>query len=211
MVFSSLSFLFFFFPLVTISYFLCKNRTYRNTILLLFSLLFYSWGEPKYLAVMIVSSGLGYLSGLLIDRYRSRPRIARGILISSVSLLLAILFYFKYLNFAADNLGKLLGVSVPVSRIALPIGISFYTFQILSYVIDLYRGKSKPAAQPIQFSPVCKLFPSADCRADCAILNNRERVGGPAGEPGECMRGIETLHTWTWEKTHPCQQCRTRF
>ncbi len=159
MVFSSLSFLFFFFPLVTISYYLWKNRTYRNTILLLFSLLFYSWGEPKYLAVMIVSSGLGYLSGLLIDRYRSRPRIARGILISSVSLLLAILFYFKYLNFAADNLGKLLGVSVSISRIVLPIGISFYTFQILSYVIDLYRGKVSPQRIPFIFLLYASFFP----------------------------------------------------
>lgn len=159
MVFSSLSFLFFFFPLVTGSYFLCRNRTYRNTVLLIFSLIFYSWGEPKFLLVMIVSSMLGYFSGLLIDRYRSRPGAARPIMIISVSLLLAILFYFKYLNFAVDNIEKLFGVRFSVPQILLPIGISFYTFQILSYVIDLYRGKVCVQSNPFTFLLYASFFP----------------------------------------------------
>ena len=159
MVFSSLSFLFFFFPLVTISYFLCRSRTWRNAVLLLFSLLFYSWGEPRFLLVMLLSSMLGYLAGLLMDHYRDRPLAKRGIMIAAVSLLLAVLFYFKYLNFAADSIGKLLHVRLSVPQITLPIGISFYTFQILSYVIDLYRGKVRSQRNPFYFLLYASFFP----------------------------------------------------
>ena len=159
MVFSSLSFLFFFFPLVTLSYFLCRKRTVRNAVLLLFSLFFYSWGEPRFLAVMIVSSMLGWVSGLLIDRYRDKPGAARWMMILSVSLLLAILFFFKYLNFAVDTAGKIFGIPISVPRVFLPIGISFYTFQILSYVIDLYRGKVSPQRNPLRFLLYASFFP----------------------------------------------------
>ena len=159
MVFSSLSFLFFFFPLVTLSYFLCRKRTARNAVLLLFSLFFYSWGEPRFLAVMIVSSMLGWVSGLLIDRYRDKPGAARWMMILSVSLLLAILFFFKYLNFAVDTAGKIFGIPISVPRVFLPIGISFYTFQILSYVIDLYRGKVSPQRNPLRFLLYASFFP----------------------------------------------------
>lgn len=159
MVFSSLSFLFFFFPLVLLSYFLVGNRTWRNAVLLLFSLLFYSWGEPKFLLVMILASMVGYLSGLMIEHCRNRPERARRTMIVSVGLLLANLFFFKYLNFAADNIGYLLGRDFKVPQIALPIGISFYTFQILSYVIDLYRGKVRPQHNPFRFLLYASFFP----------------------------------------------------
>ena len=142
-----------------VSYFLCRNRTYRNIVLLLFSLLFYSWGEPKYLIVMIMSSMLAYLSGLLIDSFRDKPAIARCIMVSSVSLLLAILFFFKYLNFAADNIGKLFGLHFSIPTILLPIGISFYTFQILSYVIDLFWGRVRVQRNPFYFMLYAAFFP----------------------------------------------------
>lgn len=159
MVFSSLSFLFFFLPLVFLSYFLIRNRTWRNAVLLLFSLIFYSWGEPKFLLVMILASMVGYLSGLMIERNRDRPESARRTMIISVGLLLANLFFFKYLNFTADNIGNLLGLRFAVPQITLPIGISFYTFQILSYVIDLYRGKVRPQHNPFRFLLYASFFP----------------------------------------------------
>ncbi len=132
MVFSSATFLFAFLPLVTGAYYLCKNRVYRNAVLLLASLLFYSWGEPRLLLLLIAATAAAYVGGLAIDRGRCR-RLALTV---TVVLLVGNLFVFKYLNFFADSLfpGNLL------PRLTLPIGISFYTFQILSYVIDLYRG-----------------------------------------------------------------------
>lgn len=143
MVFSSLTFLYGFLPLVVVSYFVCKNRVYRNSVLLAFSLLFYSWGEPKLISLMICTSLVAYISGLLMDKYEkeNNKKLKMWVFIISVVLLTANLFVFKYLNFAADNIGALLGVNFNLKKIALPIGISFYTFQILSYVIDLYRGK----------------------------------------------------------------------
>ncbi len=140
-------------------YVICRNRNYRNTVLLLFSLLFYSWGEPKFLLVMILASMIGFLAGLMIDYYRGRPGIARWIMISSVCLLLAVLFLFKYLNFAAENIGRLFGFRISVPEIVLPIGISFYTFQILSYVIDLYKGKVRPQHNPFTFLLYASFFP----------------------------------------------------
>ena len=140
MVFSSLTFLFFFFPVVCVLYFLCKNRVYRNVVLLIASLVFYSWGEPKYILLMLAATLAAYLGGLLIDHWRTSPRRAKAACIVTSLLLVANLFVFKYLNFVVENL-NLLGLPVKLQQITLPIGISFYTFQILSYVIDLYRGQ----------------------------------------------------------------------
>lgn len=143
MVFSSLPFVYCFFPVVFLLYFICKNRAYRNVILLLASLLFYSWGEPKFLLVMLAAALAAYLGGLLMDRFEreNRPKAKKLTCVVTVVLLVANLFTFKYLNFAVDNLNLLFGSGIAVPSIVLPIGISFYTFQILSYVIDLNRKK----------------------------------------------------------------------
>ena len=121
-------------------YYLWRNRVYRNVILLLASILFYSWGEPRYLVLMLAATLAAYVGGLLMDRWRGQRRV-KIVCIITVVLLTANLFVFKYLNFAADNIGALLGVDWKLPQILLPIGISFYTFQILSYVIDLYWGR----------------------------------------------------------------------
>ncbi len=141
MVFSSLTFLYGFLPLALLLYFPVKNRVYRNAVLLIFSLVFYSWGEPKYILDMLLASGAAYCGGLLIDRFRESPRRKKAVFLATVLLLVGNLFFFKYLNFVADNLSLLLSRELPIPKILLPIGISFYTFQILSYVIDLYRGE----------------------------------------------------------------------
>jgi alginate O-acetyltransferase complex protein AlgI len=137
MVFSSLTFLYFFLPCVTVLYYISKNRLWRNGVLLIFSLVFYSWGEPKYILLLLLAAAEAYIGGLIIDAAAQRPRRKKTAMAVTAVLLLANLFVFKYLGFVCGNLGIL------VRDIVLPIGISFYTFQILSYVIDLYRGKTR--------------------------------------------------------------------
>ena len=141
MVFSTLTFLFFFLPLVVLFYFLIPNRIYRNTVLLIFSILFYAWGEPKYILLMLITSLVAYLGGWLIYWLEGKPALRKAVFLGTIALITASLLVFKYLNFIADNLSSLLGMEWTIPQILLPIGISFYTFQILSYVIDLYNHK----------------------------------------------------------------------
>ena len=143
MVFSSMPFLYFLFPVAFIAYFIIPNRVWRNIVLLAVSLVFYSWGEPRLLLLMLAVSLAAYIGGLVMNgaARQNRPRLKKAACVTTVALLVGNLFVFKYLNFAADNLNRLPGVSLSLPEIALPIGISFYTFQILSYILDLYRGK----------------------------------------------------------------------
>ena len=139
MAFSTLSFLFAFLPLVFGCYYLSRNRVWRNAVLLVFSLVFYSWGEPKFILLMLAASLVAYWGGWGIHWLDRKPRARTAVFVATVVLLTANLVVFKYCNLFAENLSSLLGVDNPIPAIALPIGISFYTFQILSYVIDLYR------------------------------------------------------------------------
>lgn len=145
MVFSTLTFLYVFLPLILISYFICKDRIYRNMVLLLFSLVFYAWGEPKYILLMLAVSFVAYIGGLLMQRFDTEQgqRKRKITFVITVVLITANLFVFKYLNFAVDNIDTIFSASISLRKIALPIGISFYTFQILSYIIDLYRREIK--------------------------------------------------------------------
>ena len=143
MVFSSLSFMYFFFPVVFLLYFAVKNRVWRNTVLLIASLVFYSWGEPVYILLMLAATFAAYLGGLFISRFEAKGRGREKFIacLAAVLLVSANLFVFKYFNFTLNIVSALSGLEFSLPEIALPIGISFYTFQILSYVIDLYRGK----------------------------------------------------------------------
>ena len=142
MVFSSLSFLSFFLPCVLALYFLSKKRAWRNLVLLAASLLFYSWGEPKALLLLLGVTLVSYLCALAVERAGSaRPRLRKLCLIAAVSLILGNLFVFKYLNFTVRELSRLIGPLSGFRELALPVGISFFTFQALSYVIDHYRGR----------------------------------------------------------------------
>lgn len=140
MVFSTLTFLFAFFPLVFLLYFAGKNLAYKNTVLLVFSLIFYGWGEPKYILLILATTLVAYVGGLLIDFFdkKGKSTVRKITFITTVLLLVSNLFIFKYLNFAIANVNNLFGSNIVIRQIVLPIGISFYTFQILSYVIDLY-------------------------------------------------------------------------
>ncbi len=138
MVFSSIPFLYYFLPLAAALYFLAPQR-FRNAVLLLESLIFYAWGEPRYVFLMGGSILLCYVFGLLTEKYRKK-KYGRFFCILSVTVSLLFLFYFKYADFFLANFNAVTGLSVPLLRIALPIGISFYTFQMISYTVDIYRG-----------------------------------------------------------------------
>ena len=158
MLFSSVPFLFYFLPCVLILYFLVP-RQLKNGVLLLASLVFYGWGEPRYLVLMLVSVAQGYVFGRLIERHAERARLKRLWLTLSVVLSLGMLGYFKYADFFIANFNAVTGMSLPLLRIALPIGISFYTFQILSYVIDVYRGDVPAQRNVIDLAAYIAMFP----------------------------------------------------
>ena len=141
MLFSSTTFIFMFLTILLILYFPIKNIKYRNVILLIFSLIFYSWGEPKYIILMLLTVLVAYIFGLLIDKYRKNKRKSKLFLIISIILILLNLFIFKYLDFSIGIINSIFKSNIGLTNLVLPIGISFYTFQILSYVMDLYRGK----------------------------------------------------------------------
>lgn len=141
MLFSSTTFIFMFLTLLLILYFPIKNIKYRNIILLIFSLIFYSWGESKYIFLMLLTVLIAYIFGLLIDKYRKDKKKSKLFLVISIMLILLNLFIFKYLDFSIGIINSIFKTNIGLTKLVLPIGISFYTFQILSYVIDLYWGK----------------------------------------------------------------------
>lgn len=156
MLFSSIPFLYYFLPAVFVCYFAVPKK-FKNAVLLLFSLVFYGCGEPKYLILMAASILIGYIGGLLMQCAKN-TRLKKAALFLSGAVLVGFLAYFKYADFFVSSFGALTGISVPVLSVALPIGISFYTFQILSYVIDVYRGT--PAQKNIiNFAAYVCMFP----------------------------------------------------
>ena len=158
MRFSSLPFLFGFLPITLAIYFDVPLR-WRNLALLLTSLVFYGWGEPVYISIMVLSILIDYTHGLLVEKYRSRDKLARWFVAESVLLNLGLLGFFKYWDFFAANLSLIPGVSIPTLGLPLPIGISFFTFQTMSYTIDVYRGEAKAQKNIINFGAYVTLFP----------------------------------------------------
>ncbi len=157
MLFSSIPFLYYFLPIVLALYFLVPSR-WKNAVLLLASLAFYFWGEPIYTLLMVASTLSAYLHGLVIDRFRGRAA-GRVALWSSVVSSVAVLGFFKYSDFAIGNFNALTGAALPLLRLALPIGISFYTFQTLSYTIDVYRGDAAVQRSFVRLATYVALFP----------------------------------------------------
>ena len=153
MLFSSITFLYYFLPVFLILYFIVP-KSLKNTVLLIASLVFYGIGEPKYLLLIAVSIIIGYFSGIVIASGRRKT----GLILSSAALI-ALLVYFKYAVFFAQSFAAVFGLPEPAFRIALPIGISFYTFQILSYSADVYRGDAKPQKNFIDFAAYVTMFP----------------------------------------------------
>lgn len=158
MRFSSLPFLFGFLPLTLALYFAAPPR-WRNLVLLLTSLVFYGWGEPIYLGIMVLSILIDYTHGLLVERYRSRDKLARWFVAESVILNLGLLGFFKYWDFFAENLSRLPGITLPALGLPLPIGISFFTFQTMSYTIDVYRRDAPAQRDIVAFGAYVTMFP----------------------------------------------------
>ena len=156
MVFSSLLFLFFYLPVTLLVYYLSPAR-WRNLWLFLVNLVFYGWGEPVYIVLMVFSISVNYAAGWLVDRHRDRGKLILGL---NAVVNLGLLFFFKYYDFLAENLGGIHGLAFlhPLG-IALPIGISFYTFQNMSYPIDVYRGDARSQRSYIRYGTYVALFP----------------------------------------------------
>lgn len=158
MVFSSLLFLFIFLPVFLICYFVIP-KPWRNFILFLGSLMFYAWGEPIYVSIMLFSTVLDYTCGLIIDRFRNHKVLPKVGLMLSLIGNLGLLSYFKYADFFIGNINNIFGSQLALLNLALPIGISFYTFQTMSYTIDLYRGKIDAQKNIISFGAYVAMFP----------------------------------------------------
>ena len=158
MVFSSIPFLYYFLPAVLILYAIAP-RAAKNMVLLLSSLFFYGWGEPRYVAIMLVAICAGYCFGRLIEVFRGKG-LSKVFLFLSVAGSVCMLGYFKYTDFFISNINAATGLSLPLLRIALPIGISFYLFQILSYTVDVYRGTVPAQRNIINFGAYVASFPS---------------------------------------------------
>lgn len=155
MVFSSIPFLFFFLPLCLIFYYVVPFK-FKNFILLIFSLIFYAWGEPIYVFLMIFSCIINYYFSKSIEKYPNKRKL---ILILSIVINLLILGFFKYANFLIDNLNLIFNINIESLSLSLPIGISFFTFQTMSYVIDVYRKEVKASKSLINFMAYVSMFP----------------------------------------------------
>ena len=157
MVFSSLIFLFVFLPLNLLLYFLIKSNTYKNIVLIVFSLAFYAWGEPIWIILLIFSAAIDFFHGKIVEKYKGEWQ-SKAALISSIVVNIGLLIFFKYSGFMVSNIKGLLGVNIYLKEFQLPIGISFYTFQTISYVIDVYRGEVKAQRSFYKFLLFVSLF-----------------------------------------------------
>ncbi len=174
MLFSSIPFLYYFLPIVLAAYFLVPKGL-KNGVLLVASLIFYAWGEPKYVLLMILSIALFYLCGLAMGRNEKRKKLWVAV---SVAISIGLLAVFKYADFFIDSFNAATGLSVPFLRLALPIGISFYTFQGLSYTIDVYRGDVPVQKNIVTFGAYITLFP--------------QLIAGPIVRYGDVVRELES-------------------
>lgn len=157
MLFSSITFLYYFLPVLLILYFIVPRKS-KNVVLLIASLIFYAWGERVYLCLMLAETAVGFLAGLCIEKYRDKVA-SKLAMASSIVIGIGALALFKYADFFIGTLNGITGLNLPLWNIALPIGISFYTFQILSYTIDLYRGNAEVQYSLLDFATYVTLFP----------------------------------------------------
>ena len=176
MLFTSISFLYYFLPTIIVLYFITPKK-YRNYILLIFSIIFYMYGEPKYVILMLVEILVAYFGALLIDKYKSKE-----IFLITIIIHIGLLCVFKYTDLFIGTINSIFKTNISFLNIALPIGISFYTFQILSYVIDVYRGKVKVQKNILKLATYVSLFPQLIAgpivryETICDELDNRDET-----------------------------------
>ena len=185
MVFSSLHFLYLFLPLCLLLYFLMPSLKAKNAVLLVFSLVFYAWGEPVYVLLMLGVAAANWAFGLLMERVNRK-----AVLITALVFDLGCLAIFKYAGFLTENLNALTGAQLPVPQIALPIGISFYTFQILSYVVDVYRGSVGVQTSYARFLLYVSLFPQLIAGPIVRYADVEKELSDRRCEPQEIFYGM---------------------
>ena len=159
-VFSSILFLFYFLPITLAIYFLVPSKL-KNPVLFIMSLVFYSWGEPVYVFLMLFATVFNYACGLLLGHLQTKFQKALQQIVLAVAIIadLSVLCFFKYASFFADNVNGWFGLHITVLKLALPIGISFYTFHMLTYVVDIYRQDAKPQRNLVTFGTYITMFP----------------------------------------------------
>lgn len=189
MEFSDLFFLYIFIALCVPLYFISRNIVYRNAVLVGFSLIFYAWSSPVWLLLLLISVTGNYFCGLLIGRWQGTEKAKIGVACSLI-LSLGMLFVFKYTDFFIGNLNALLGTSIPLTGIELPIGISFYTFQILSYILDCYWGKVKVQRNYFHLLMYISLFPQLVAGPIVRYSTVEAEIGERVSSPADISDGI---------------------
>lgn len=186
MVFSSLIFIWLFLPIIFVGYYVVPGR-FKNTFLLLASLTFYAWGEPRYILLMIISILINYVIGLLLDRNEDKKK---QLLVAGIVINIAVLGYFKYFNFLIDIVNLFRERDLRILDISLPIGISFFTFQILSYIIDLYRGQYRAQENIIDLALYISFFPQLIAGPIVRYSDINEQLNGRHGTLTQTAEGI---------------------
>ena len=201
MVFSSILFMFRFLPVVLLLYFLAPKQL-RNTILFIASLIFYAWGEPVYVVIMLFSTIVDYTHGRMVYKHKQRGEMkkARMWVASSMVINLALLGFFKYADFIIGNLNLIPGVEIPLLNLALPIGISFYTFQTMSYTVDVYRGDALPQKNIISFGAYVALFPQLIAGPIVAYNTVAEQLEGRKENLDDFATGVMRFMTGVGKK-----------
>ena len=206
MVFSSLNFLLIFLPIVLLLHSVLPFK-YKNIVLLAASIIFYAWGEPVYVILMILSIGFNYMSGLVLGELED-PHLRKRQLIFAVAVNLLLLGFFKYAGFLVSMINAILPLKIEFRSLALPVGISFYTFQALSYVIDVYRKKVKPQENLLNFAVYITMFPQLVAGP---IVKFRYRASAfqPQNIPCQIRSRHRTTALWSFQKSPACQQSRS--
>ena len=192
MVFSSILFLFRFMPVAFILYYLTP-RKYKNLVLFVESIIFYSWGEVKYFPIMVASVLVDYIASNGIHRHRQNKAACRGFLLMSVFVNLGMLFFFKYTDFFIQNINAVAGTSIPLLHLTLPLGISFYTFQTMSYTIDVYRGDVEAEQNIIDFAAFVVLFPQLIAGPIVRYTDINRELKERTTDLRQIQRGVETF------------------
>ncbi|MEG0753324.1 MAG: MBOAT family O-acyltransferase [Angelakisella sp.] len=192
MVFSSILFLFRFMPIAFILYYLTPKK-YKNFVLFVESLIFYSWGEVRYFPIMLFSVALDYTASNLIEKNRDSRWKMKFFLLLSICGNLGMLVFFKYTNFFAENMNALFGTAIPMLKLTLPLGISFYTFQTMSYTIDVYRGKVAAQKNLVDFSAFVVLFPQLIAGPIVRYTDISHELQNRTMDPAQIQSGIETF------------------
>lgn len=190
MVFSSILFIFRFLPIAIVTYFLTPTK-YKNFTLLILSLIFYCWGETKYIFIMFASILVDYSASLAIEKYRHNKRATIGFLCISIIFNLGMLFFFKYSNFFIDNINSIFNLTLNHIKITLPLGISFYTFQTMSYTIDVYMGNVKAEKNIINFGAFVCLFPQLIAGPIVRYTDISEELKERVVDKNQIEQGIE--------------------